>query len=190
MKKNREGRAKSFRDAEDGFSRPTKKQGKRRTNPPFTATKPLFEARIRKKRIPPVTRFAFRRNCPEYIPSRSGNAPAEGNVRRFRERQRRNSAERLRVPFATIRAAADAPPAGPGRKKESRERQAPSKSGLRNDPAARKTLRHTAHGTGGNERPFVYAYDPKRTAGESRPAARVRGAGTDFEFSERLGSEV
>ena len=51
MKKNREGRAKSFRDAENGFLRPTKKQGKRRTNPPFTATKPLFEARIRKKRI-------------------------------------------------------------------------------------------------------------------------------------------
>ncbi len=66
----------------------------------------------------------------------------------------------------------------------------PSKSGLRDDPAARKTLRHTAHGTGGNERPFAYAYDPKRTAGESRPAARGRGTGTDFEFSERLGSEV
>lgn len=168
MKKNREGRAKSFRDAEDGFSRPTKKQGKRRTNPPFTATKPLFEARIRKKADSP--RYPVRvppRTCPEYIPLRSGERSLGGNVRRFRERQRRNSAERLRVPFATIRAAADARPAGPDRKAESRERQAPSKSGLRDDPAARKTLRHTAHDTVGNERPFAYAYDPKRTAGES-----------------------
>ena len=111
-------------------------------------------------------------------------------MRRFRERQQRNSAERLCVPFATIRAAADAPPAKPDKKAESRERQAPSKSGLRDDPSARETLRHAVHDTGGNERPFAYAYDPKRTAGESRAATRGRGRETDFEFSERLGSEV
>ena len=189
MKKNREGRAKSFRDAENGFSRPTKKQGKRRTNPPFTATKPLFEARIRKKRISLVPGSRSAKDLPGIHSITVGERSRGGK----RAAIPRTAAAKLRGALA--RSVRDDTgccgcAAGPGRKAESHERQAPSKSGLRDDPAARKTLRHTAHGTGGNERPFAYAYDPKRTAGESRPAARGRGTGTDFEFSERLGSEV